>query len=94
MLVTHIPIYSKLTQAIQELSNAVHKFQKHFNDKTGQVVIQLEATKKCMEATHILTCVQATLLDLVCLRQLQGRFYWPYISRMPENPRWHYDQSE
>jgi hypothetical protein len=90
----HIPIYSKLTQAIQELSNAVHKFQKHFNDKTSQVVIQLEATKKHMEAAHILTCVQATLLDLMHSRQLQGQFYWPYIPGMPKNPRQHYDRSE
>jgi hypothetical protein len=93
-LVTCILIYSELTQAIQELSNAVHKFQKHFNDKTGQVVIQLEATKKHMEAAHIPTHVQATLLNLTCLRQLQGQFYWPYIPSMPENPRRHHNQLE
>jgi hypothetical protein len=38
-LVTCIPVYAELVQAVQELSNAIHKFQKYFNDKTSQVVI-------------------------------------------------------
>jgi hypothetical protein len=89
-LVTHVPVYAELAQAMQELSNAVHKFQKYFNDKTSQVVIQLKATKQCMEAANIPARTQAALFDLACSCKLQGRFYWPHIPGILENPRQHY----
>jgi len=43
-----------------------------------------------MEAARIPSCVQAALLDLARSQKLQGRFYWPYIPGMPENPGQHY----
>jgi hypothetical protein len=43
-LIAHVWIYSELAQAMQELSDAIHKFQKCFNDKTSQVIIQLKET--------------------------------------------------
>jgi hypothetical protein len=49
MLDTCIPVYAELMQAVQDLSSAMHKFHKWFNDKAGQLVLQLEATKKRME---------------------------------------------
>jgi hypothetical protein len=50
-LVAQVPIYAELACSVQELSETVHKFQKGFNDRAGQLVIHLEATKRRMEAT-------------------------------------------
>lgn len=52
-LAMHIPVYSELARVVQELSDAMHKFQKDFNDRTGQMVIQLKATKRHMEEAQI-----------------------------------------
>jgi hypothetical protein len=49
-LVVQVLIYAELVCSVQELSETVHKFQKGFNDRAGQLVIHLEATKRCMEA--------------------------------------------
>jgi hypothetical protein len=85
-LAAHVPIYSGLTQAVQELSEAIHKFQKAFSDQTGKMVIQLEATKKQMQAAWITERVQAAIVDLSRAGRLQGQFYWPHILDMPEDP--------
>jgi hypothetical protein len=50
-LIAQVLIYAELACLVQELSETVHKFQKGFNDRAGQLVIHLEATKRCMEAT-------------------------------------------
>jgi len=52
-LVAQVPIYTELVQNIQELLEAVHKFQKSFSDQAGQTIIQLEAMKHQMETAHI-----------------------------------------
>jgi hypothetical protein len=49
-LVVQVPVYSLLAQAIQELSKAVNKFQNYFNNKAGQMLIQLDVTKWHMAA--------------------------------------------
>jgi len=77
-------------QNVQELLEAVHKFQKSFSDHTGQTVIQLEATKHQMETAHIWSQTHVTLRDLAHARELQGQFYWPDLPGMLENLRHHY----
>ena len=59
-----IPIYAKLTRLVQELSEAVYKFQGGFNEKVRQLVTQLEATKGCMEAAQIRSCMHVALTKL------------------------------
>jgi hypothetical protein len=49
-LIAQVLIYAKLARSVQELSKTVHKFQKGFNDRAGQLVIHLEATKRWIEA--------------------------------------------
>jgi hypothetical protein len=49
-LIACVPVYAELTWSVQELSESIYKFQKGFNEKTSQVILQLEATKKQMEA--------------------------------------------
>ena len=70
-----MPVYSELAHSVQELSNAIYKFQKHFNDQTRQMVLQLEATKKRMEASHLQSQAHLALVDLACTGQVQGKFY-------------------
>jgi len=64
-LIVHVPIYAKLAQSVQELLEAVHKFQKGFNEKTSQVIIHLKATKKWMEAARVKSCTHVALLELI-----------------------------
>jgi len=71
-----IPVYLELAQDVQELASAMHKFHKSFNDKAGQMVIHLEATKKRMEQARLCLHIQKALLELAWEKQLQGRFYW------------------
>lgn len=92
-LVAQLPIYADLARVVQELSNAVHQFQKHFNEKTGEFVVNLDATKKRMEAARASSRVQFALTDLARMRQLRGRFYWPDIPGMPEDPNRHYTRA-
>ena len=89
-LVVRVPVYAELVQNVQELLEAVHKFQKSFSDHTGQTVIQLEATKHQMETAHIWSQTHVTLMDLAHARELQGQFYWPDLPGMLENLRHHY----
>ena len=48
-----ILVYSELARVMQEFSDAMHKFQRDFSNKTGRVVFQFEATKRHMEAAQI-----------------------------------------
>jgi hypothetical protein len=93
-LIACVPAYAELTHSVQELSKAVHKFQKGFNKKTSQVVLQLEATKKRMEATCIKSRTHLALQELIRTHHLRGKFYWPEIPGVPENPDRHYFQVE
>jgi len=72
---TRIPVYSELARVMQEFSDAMHKFQKDFSNRTGRVVFQFEATKRHMEAAQIHSCVQLTLIELAREQKLQGQFY-------------------
>jgi hypothetical protein len=49
-LIACVPVYTKLMHSVQELSEAVYKFQKGFNKKLSQVILQLKVIKKRMEA--------------------------------------------
>jgi hypothetical protein len=89
-LIVHVPVYAELACLVQELSEAIHKFQKGFNEKTSQVVLQLEATKKHMEDTQIKSRTYLALQELIQTHHLQGKFYWPEIPGIPENPDCHY----
>ncbi len=90
MLSTRIPVYAKLVQAVQDLSSAMHKFHKQFNNKAGQLVLQLEATKKRMEGAWMCSRVQNILLELTHSWELWGRFYWPRIPSLLKHPNQHY----
>jgi len=70
MLSMCIPVYTELMQAVQDLSSAMHKFHKQFNDKARQLVLQLEAMKKRMEGAQMCSRVQNVLLELTCSREL------------------------
>ncbi len=65
---------------MQEFSDAVHKFQRDFSDKTRRVVFQFKATKRHMEATQIQLQVQFALIELAQEQKLQGQFYWPSVT--------------
>jgi hypothetical protein len=93
-LVAYIRIYLELAQSVQELSTAVHQFQKRFNDAISQMVIHFEATKKRLEAARARSCIQAALVNLTCMRELQGQIYWPKIQGMLEDPEQHYIQPD
>jgi len=85
-----IPVFSELIQAVQELSNAMHKFHKAFNDKASHLVLQLEATKWRMEGARIQLRVQNALLELARAGDLRGRFYWSGLPGLLEHPNRHY----
>jgi hypothetical protein len=61
MLIVHVPVYAVLICSVQELSEAVHKFQKGFNEKMSQVILQLDTTKKHMEDMQIKSCIHSAL---------------------------------
>ena len=65
-----IPVYSELMQAVQELSSAMHKFHKTFNNKAGQLVLQIKATKKRIGNAQVWVRVQNALIELACGQQL------------------------
>jgi hypothetical protein len=90
MLVTQVPVYNVMSQAIQTLSTAFHKFQEQFNHHTGRTVIQLEAMKHQMEAAHICSYTQVVLKELAYACELWGHFYCPPIPGLLENPRRYY----
>jgi len=69
-LCARIPVYAKLVQSVQDLSTAMHKFHKHFNDQVGQMVVQLEATKGRMEKARVHARIQQELSELVKNREL------------------------
>src|SRR5216683_3996784 len=89
-LCTCIPVYAKLVQSVQDLSTAMHKFHKHFNDQVGQMVMQLEATKGQMEKARVRARIQQELSELVQNRELRGKLYWPGLLGIPEHPNRHY----
>jgi hypothetical protein len=91
-LVVQVPIYAELACSVQELSETVHKFQKGFNDRAGQLVIHLETTKRRMEAARIRSRAQLVLVELYCTRELRGRFYWPDMPGVPEDLGRHYNR--
>jgi hypothetical protein len=64
-LIAHIPVYTELVHSVQELLETVHKFQKGFNKKMSQVILQLEVTKKRMEAIQIKLCTHLALQELI-----------------------------
>jgi len=67
---TRIPVYSELMQAVQELSSAMHKFHKTFNNKAGQLVLQIKATKKRIGNAQVWVRVQNALIELARGQQL------------------------
>jgi len=85
-----IPMYLELIKTVQDLSKAMHKFHKSFNDKASQLVLQLEAMKKQMEDAQICSWVQHSLLKLMRGNKLKGRFYWSGLPGLSEHPNWHY----
>ena len=86
MIIARAPIYTELASEVKDLSDAIHKFQQHFNEKTQSLVDQLKATKRRMEAARLPSCIQAALVDLAKVHELKGRYYWLFIPRVPENP--------
>jgi hypothetical protein len=64
-LIAHVPIYTKIAQLIQELSNAFHKFQGGFNEEMGQVVFQFKATKKRVEEVQVRSYIHMALMELI-----------------------------
>ncbi len=48
----------------------MHKFHKTFNNKSGQLVRQIEATKKRMGNARVCARVQNALMELPCRQQL------------------------
>ncbi len=89
-IVGHVPVYAKLTRSVQELLEAIHKFQKGFNEKVRQLVTQLKATKGCMKAAQIRSHTHIALTELTQSQEVHRRFYWPELPGMLENPNWHY----
>jgi hypothetical protein len=89
-IVAHVPVYSAFAQSVQELSEAMHKFQKNFNDQAKHIVTHLAETKKRMEDTKVRSRVHIAILELMQTRRLCGKFYWPEIPGIPENPDRHY----
>src|SRR6266851_5834991 len=90
MLSMCIPVYTELMQAVQDLSSAMHKFHKQFNDKARQLVLQLKATKKRMEGAQICFHIQNILLKLTHPQELRERFYWPGIPSLLKHPNQYY----
>jgi hypothetical protein len=64
LIMSCIPVYSELSKAIQELSEAFHKFQTGFNEKTREIVEQLTSTTGWMEAAKLNSCTHVALADL------------------------------
>ncbi len=89
-LSVHILVYTELMQAVQDLSSAMHKFHKQFNDKARQLVLQLKATKKRMEGAQICFHIQNILLKLTHPQELRERFYWPGIPSLLKHPNQYY----
>ncbi len=89
-LIAQVPVYANLAHSMQELSKAVHKFQKGFNGHASRLVVHLEATKRHMEAARIHSCAWLALIELCRNHELQGRFYWPEMPRVLEDPSHHY----
>jgi hypothetical protein len=89
-LIAQVPVYADLARSMQGLSEVVHKFQKEFNDHASRLVIHLEATKRRMEGARIHSCAQLVLVELGHNCKLRGRFYWPDIPGVLEDPSRHY----
>jgi hypothetical protein len=91
-IITQILVYTKISWAVQELSEAFSKFQKCLNEKTSQLVEQLDMTKKRMKAAQLHSRTQAALVELAQARELRGEYYWPHIPGILEDPSHHYVQ--
>jgi len=89
-IITCIPVHIKVTQIIQQLFKAFNNFQNYVNDKMHRLVEELKETKQCMVTTCLYSQTQATMVNLAHTCKLRGKYYWPYISRMIEDPNRHY----
>ncbi len=54
-------------------------------NKIGQLIKQLNTTKRQMEATQLHSHTQAALTKLVQSQKLKDEYYWPYIPGVPED---------
>lgn len=88
-IMAKVPVYGDLAREVRELSEAVNKFQVSFNEKTRELVTQLEGTKRRMEDARLHSRTQAALIELAHARELKGRHYWPYIPGVLEDPGRH-----
>ena len=54
------------------------------------LVDELNKTKQQMATMHLPLQTQATMVNLVCVQELKGKYYWPYLLGMLQDPNWHY----